>query len=413
MVRLCSRLKIHYAWVILTGCFLLSCSGTTILVNSVGIFIKPVSTAMGFSRASFALFYTFSTLVATVMAPTTGLLLKRFGTKPMVMICTVGAAVTMFSYSFCQKLYQFYICGCIAGLFTGALMTMGISGLIYRWFAKKKALAIGIAFSGSGFGTMLLNPVLSRTIETAGWQTAFRLLGVLLLVCNLLGVLIFVIDRPEQIGLLPYGAEAGIEKDSGAAERSICQKEALKMAPFWTLCAASAMAGFIGTGIQQHIQAYFTDIGYTADYSAYVFSGVMLIPVAGKLILGGFIDKLGIRTGTTIICLLLSFSAFVLLAGRLPWMPWAFIPLFGGGYAILSILPTNLTRTLLGAADYSANYGVVTLFLNAGMASGSPFSAFVFDSAGSYKPAWIIYGVLSLIMLATYHWAIRKFRQYG
>lgn len=94
-------------------------------------------------------------------------------------------------------------------------------------------------------------------------------------------------------------------------------------------------------------------------------------------------------------------------------MPWAFIPLFGGGYAILSILPTNLTRTLLGAADYSANYGVVTLFLNAGMASGSPFSAFVFDSAGSYKPAWIIYGVLSLIMLATYHWAIRKFRQYG
>ena len=80
MVRLCSRLKIHYAWVILTGCFLLSCSGTTILVNSVGIFIKPVSTAMGFSRASFALFYTFSTLVATVMAPTTGLLLKLVDT---------------------------------------------------------------------------------------------------------------------------------------------------------------------------------------------------------------------------------------------------------------------------------------------------------------------------------------------
>ena len=209
MVKLFNRLKIHYAWAILAGCFILSIGGTAIVVNSIGVFIKPVSEAMGFSRASFALFYTFSTLVSTCMAPFLGSLVKRVGAKKPLIVCSIGAGVMIFSYSLCRELYHFYLCGCLAGLFTGALTSMVISSLIYRWFDQKRGLAIGIAFAGSGIGSMVLNPLVSHIIETIGWQTGFQLLGALLIAVNLLACLVFIIDEPARIGLKPFGAQKG------------------------------------------------------------------------------------------------------------------------------------------------------------------------------------------------------------
>lgn len=410
MVKLCNRLKLHYAWAILAGCFILSIGGTAIVVNSIGVFIKPVSEAMGFSRASFALFYTFSTLVSTCMAPFLGSLVKKAGAKVPIMVCSVGAGVMIFCYSFCRELWHFYLCGCMAGLFTGALTSMAISTLIYRWFDQKRGLAIGVAFAGSGIGSMVLNPLVSHIIETIGWQTGFQLLGVLLITVNLIACVFFIIDYPAQVGLKPYGAEMGpaVKKVSAL---NIRRNDAMKLPAFWVLCVASCLAGLLGTGIQQHINAYLTDIGHSPAYAATIFSTVMFLLTVGKLLLGMIIDRSGTKAGTTIICALLSLSAFVLLLSGQGWMPWAFAVIFGGGYTILSILPTTLTSSLLGTADYSANYGIVSFFLCSGMAVGSPISAFFYDTFGSYKPAWILYGTLAVVTLLMYLWSINKFEK--
>jgi len=287
---------------------------------------------------------------------------------------------------------------------------MVISTLIYRWFDQKRGMAIGIAFAGSGLGSMVLNPLVSHIIETIGWQTGFRLLGVLLIAVNLLACLVFIIDHPSQIGLTPYGSEQGpaVKK---ASVLNIRRKDAMKLPAFWVLCAASCLAGLLGTGVQQHINAYLTDIGHSPAYAATIFSTVMFLLTVGKLLLGMIIDRSGIKAGTIIICALLSISAFVLLMSGQGWMPWVFAVIFGGGYTILSILPTTLTSSLLGTADYSANYGIVSFFLCSGMAVGSPISAFFYDSFGSYKPAWILYGIMALVTLGMYLWAIGRFEK--
>ncbi|MBQ8536573.1 MAG: MFS transporter [Clostridia bacterium] len=411
MVRLCARLKLHYAWAILVGCFILSLGGTAIVVNCIGVFIKPVSEAMGFSRASFSLFYTFSTLVSTCMAPFLGSIIKKVGSKLPVIVCSIGAGVMLFCYSFCRELYQFYLCGCLAGIFTGALTSMAISTIIYRWFEKKRGMAIGIAFAGSGLGSMVLNPLVTHIIETVGWQAGFQLLGVLLIAVNVTAALVFIIDHPGKIGLKPLGAEEGASQVKKASLLNICRKDAMKLPQFWVLCVASALAGLLGTGIQQHLNAYMTDIGYTPAYAATIFSTVMFLLTVGKLLLGVVIDRFGTKAGTAIICSLLSLSSFVLLFSGQGWMPMVFAVIFGGGYTILSILPTTLTSSLMGTADYSANYGVVTFFLCSGMAVGSPISAFFFDTFGSYKPAWILYGVMAVVVLVMYLWAIGRFEK--
>ena len=45
------------------------------------------------------------------------------------------------------------------------------------------------------------------------------------------------------------------------------------------------------------------------------------------------------------------------------------------------------------------------------MAVGSPISAFFFDTFGSYKPAWILYGVMAVVVIVMYLWAIGRFEK--
>jgi predicted MFS family arabinose efflux permease len=67
---------------------------------------------------------------------------------------------------------------------------------------------------------------------------------------------------------------------------------------------------------------------------------------------------------------------------------------------------------MFGAADYGRIYGVVVMFLSCGMSLGSPLSAIIFDAAGSYKPAWALYGVLTVCALAIVLFSATKMHRY-
>ena len=46
-----------YGWWIVAGCFLLTFTGIGISINSIGVFLKPVTESLGFDRGRFPIFY--------------------------------------------------------------------------------------------------------------------------------------------------------------------------------------------------------------------------------------------------------------------------------------------------------------------------------------------------------------------
>lgn len=279
---------------------------------------------------------------------------------------------------------------------------MSISSLVNRWFVKKRGMAIAIAFSGSGIGSMILNPMASHLIETVSWQMAFIALALVLVSVNIPVSLLIIRNKPEDMGLMPYGAEKEPRKLKNADNlaRSIPRKEAVRLPAFWALGLAMLCAGIIGTGMQQHINAYLTDLGYSAPFAASIFSMVMAFLIGGKIALGWIFDRLGAKAGAIWVCTILSLSAALFLFVKYPGMPFVFAVCFGIAYSILSVPPSFLTSDLFGPGAYSANYGVINMFLCAGMAIGSPISAFIYDFTGSYRPAWFLYSGMALVILA-------------
>ena len=83
-----------------------------------------------------------------------------------------------------------------------------------------------------------------------------------------------------------------------------------------------------------------------------------------------------------------------------------FVLLFGISSGIQIVPPTYMTNMSFGDLDYSANYGLVTTIYFCGMAVGIQCSSMIFDSFGSYGPAFVLYIILTVIMLAL--WLISK-----
>ena len=70
----------------------------------------------------------------------------------------------------------------------GLIYLPAITG-VAAYFDKKRAMAIGIASSGAGFGTLIFAPVRNLLNENFGWSWTLMLNGALVIFCIPLGLL--------------------------------------------------------------------------------------------------------------------------------------------------------------------------------------------------------------------------------
>ena len=81
------------------------------------------------------------------------------------------------------------------------------SQFIPHWFVRRRGLAIGIAFSGVGIGSIVLLPWLQLVIARDGWRSACWLLALITLVV-VVPLNLLLRRRPQDIGLHPDGDAA-------------------------------------------------------------------------------------------------------------------------------------------------------------------------------------------------------------
>ena len=79
------------------------------------------------------------------------------------------------------------------------------SGVVARWFSKRRGTALSVLGSASMTGMSLLVPAVTWLILTAGWRMTYVVIagGVLVLVLPL--CLWVLRDSPESMGLTPDG----------------------------------------------------------------------------------------------------------------------------------------------------------------------------------------------------------------
>src|SRR5881296_3347210 len=198
--------SIFYGWWVVAA-FCVSTFISTGIRHAVGPFLKPIVADLHLDRASFSLVIALSLLLYGVFMPLAGMLLDRFSVRLVASLGTLVLVASLVMTAMVRNLWEFT-------LVYGVLVPLGLagtgpviaSGVVARWFNKRRGTALSVLGSASMTGMSLLVPAVTWLIITTGWRATYAVIagGVLVLVLPL--CLWVMRDSPESIGLSPDGA---------------------------------------------------------------------------------------------------------------------------------------------------------------------------------------------------------------
>ncbi|XP_056147425.1 monocarboxylate transporter 12-B-like [Lampris incognitus] len=165
-----------WGWMIVAGCFLTTIC-TRAVTRCVSIFF--VEFQLHFERAYATTAWINSLMDCTTMlcAPLGSFIGNRLSCKVTVLLGGLLSSTGLVLSSFATSLEFLYISlGLLTGLGFALSYTPAIA-MVGTYFSERKALAYGIAMSGSGIGTFVLAPAVQLLTEQYSWRGALLILG--------------------------------------------------------------------------------------------------------------------------------------------------------------------------------------------------------------------------------------------
>ncbi|OMJ29237.1 Riboflavin transporter MCH5 [Smittium culicis] len=167
------------------SCFVMFCSFMNLLVifgafNAFGLFQEYyLNTLFSHEPASkiswiSTLSLTFTSFGGMLASP----VISRIGIRPTLLIGSFISGIGLFLASFCT--HSIVLLSLTQGLIYGLGGGMVINPSILMstlWFSKYRDLSIGIVSSGSGFGGMVIGPIIQVTIKQLGIVWSLRVLS--------------------------------------------------------------------------------------------------------------------------------------------------------------------------------------------------------------------------------------------
>ena len=328
----------------------------------------------------------------------------RSGAGPVTLLglTMIGAgAVLVSSIDSRWQLYLVY--GVMIGLLGYASIYGPLCINVMRWFEHRRGFAVGVVTAGEGIGGAIWPPVFRYLNETVGWRETYLWFGVFVLVTALpLSVVLWRRMPARDAGSRDAG---GRIVDSHAVAPATA-KRAIGLSAFATQTAICL--AIVGCCVSMaipvaHLVAHASDLGHATARAAEMLAIALLISTVIRLVVGALVvDRFGGLAA------LLVFSAvqtaamlfYAMVDGMLAL--YTVSALFGIGYGGINICYPVLVREHLPPAEAGRRLGVILLFGALGMALGGWLAGYIFDSTGSYTPAFLVgaaFNVANLIIV--------------
>ncbi len=366
--------------------------------NSIGVFYTPVSESLGVLRGTFAFHATLSILGTAAITFVMPKLIEKFPFKAILWVGTALAVGSTYAMSMARTMMAFNILGLIRGIGCGMFAAMPVTMIINNWFVEKNGMATSIALSFSGLAGAIFSPFFTSCINNYGWEKAYVIMAVCILVCLLPALVLPLPLTPEKVGLKPYGVTESPEQGTKTVQIQSNSKFSYFSVPF--ICMAVFSLYTMISGIGQHVTGFSVAIGLSASVGATMMSLMMMGNIGAKLIIGILSDWVGPVVSTIIMMVLNVISLIMLLMGGHSGsvlMLYAASILFGSVYAIGAVGITLLVRHFFGLENYTKAYAAVSLSANLGTSLALPIIGYIYDFTKSYDGAFIMGLVINLI----------------
>jgi len=384
VAALARRLPFYYGWVILlcTCCAGFSRQGGA--VASLSIFVEPMTREFGWSRTALSGAVSLGGLLAAMTSPTLGRLLDRSGARIVlcVAVLTTGAANLLLSLT--GSLVTFYVLFCIARTNFAGAFDLGIYGAVNNWFVARRALATAIATVAQMLGLVVLPLIAQAAIVRNGWRAGWVAVGFAVLAVGLIPSLMFMVRRPEDLGLVPDRSVASNRAGRRQVELEFSRAQALRTSSFWLLCLFTLFAYPVQAGVSLHQASYLVECGLSPTMAAEIVSVFSLMSGIASLCFGFFPRSVPIRYALALTGIALSIGTSIMLGIASAHDGFVAASFFGIGIGgLLTLLPIAWAD-YYGRVSYGAIRGIALSVQVLAQASGPLLSGILRDWTGNY-----------------------------
>jgi MFS family permease len=419
--------KFYYGWVVV-GLAMISMSFWFGVRTTFSVFFVALIDHFHWSRAEAAGAQSIAMLAYMMMAPIIGTLVDRIGPRKTIL---PGIFLTGLGFLLCtqiRNLFEFYLFfGAIVGMGVTCLSIAPFTVLLAHWFEHRRGTANGLASIGIGTGTLLFVPFVQHLISIQGWQFAYLIFGLLVLMIPFPLNAFLLRHTPKQLGLFPDGEIKRIEEtvlkkvtetgmaDSPSTKDELRYPDILKNPRFWELLLFPSLVSFGAYFIIVHHVKYLTDLGVERSWAASLFAGIGALSGGFRFFWGWFSDRTGREIAFTLgmICFTLGVLFLLLFeAFRVTPILYLFAACFGSGWGATAPLFMSIAADLYKGRNFGWIYGTLEGVLGIGAALGAYVGGAIFDRTGSYFWGFILIMIFNLISIPLV-WLVapRKFRR--
>ncbi len=404
------RPRLYYGWSIVVVAALAGYASSVQMHSVIGVFLKPITEDLGWTRTAFTSVVTFGTILAAFAAPFVGSKVDRHGARWVLTFGLALLAGSMMLVATVQSFWQFVLPVVLARIaHLGIVSTVVMGPLVPMWFIVKRGRALSLAGLGMRVGLML-NPVFVQLlINLSSWRWAMLGAGLMIAVVSLPPAAIFVRKSPEAVGLLPDGESqeerderlriAAEDADATASDLdvSLTLRQAMRRPTFYLLSFAFSLGFMIVSGTGFHLVSYLTDQGMSPENGVTTLFLWSAAALGGILISGVIMGRVRVKAIVIVDMVIVGLSFIVLMAADSAPIAYAwalFFGLFEGGLFVMQhyIFADYYGRQFLGAIR-----GAIWMMQIGGNAVGALVGSIVFDATGSYTYVLAAFGISSII----------------
>jgi MFS family permease len=360
-------------------------------VNASGVFFLPVVEHFGWSRGFLSLLVGAAPLAAGLSSPAVGWLMDRIEVSKVMIAGASLVALSFVALSRANSAAQFLAIFILLGVGITASTIIPSALVITNWFEANRGLALGLAFAGIPLGGTGITIVANYVVQHYGFRAGYFAMAVpiALIVIPLLAA--FVRTRPEA-NPADHARTAGGDL---LAAPGLELREALRSRSFWMIAIAEVLFATSNVGIRVHLIPYLTGLGYAPTIAAGLFAAMFVFSAIGSFAIGSFADRRGGRVMLAVV-FVVGAVGIVLLLGAAHFAALASFVLVFGLVRETHLVPLVIGESL-GVRRLGSILGLLALFTTLGFAAGPAIAGRIFDVAGSYSGAWILFLAMALV----------------
>jgi MFS family permease len=383
-------------WSLVLLCFVLGVASRSIS-DSFPVFVPALERAFAASRGDVTIIYSFSLLVGGISGPLNGWILDRLGLRALTVIGMSLAAVATWSAAQATALWHLYVTlGVMLGFGGAAVSGVLSAGLLGRWFpARRLGVALAVAWSATGVGTMVTIPLAQSMIVGSGWRHAYLVFsGVSAVFVPLLLVL------PWR--RIAAGAP-GLVRAHAASGEGPTVAEAVREWPFWALTFSFAFTSVGIFSIVPQAMSYLLERGLEGGHAARALAAAGFLTPLGMVGFSWLADRGGRKIAAILAygCSIAGVGALALVRGPGDdhWL-WAYVLLFGGSQGSRGPMISTLATLRYRGANFGRIYGLIGVGMGLGGFFGAWIGGLLHDLTGGYAVV-MIFSVCALALAAT------------